>query len=394
MTRPVTIWPLTGIPDITAGDDLAEIIATALASARDSLIDGDILVVSSKIASKAAGLVVTGDEARDKDSLVRRESEFVVAERRLSNGRITRVVKALAGPIMAAAGIDGSNTGGVGDYLLLPHDPDAVCRELHSQLAARFSGDFGVLLTDTSSRPWRLGVSDFALGASGVRVLEDLRGAPDADGRVMEVTTRAIADEIASAADLVKGKTHGVPVAIVRGLARFVVGLGRDLDSRDPDGRDPQSPDPDGHDGARGLVRTGRDDWFAYGRAEAVRAALGAEPGSTTSEAVGIAPVSLAETLAERIDRAVRLAVLDTPGIRIESGPTPTELTVRSPDAFRAGRVLARLDVALWSEWLTATVTSYSDSTNGPNGRTGTDAKDRGEGGYHATLAVRPLHVT
>lgn len=342
----ISVIPLPGIPQVRAGDDLAGLLLAALTDTGVGLVDGDILVVSSKVASKALGLSV--DAAADdnppndnKDDLVRSQSHRVVAERLLASGRPTRVVEALAGPVMAAAGIDASNTGAHGRYLLLPPDPDGVCRDLHERISAALTAApvrFGIVLSDTSSRPWRMGVADFALGAWGVRVLEDLRGSTDSDGRVLEVTTRALGDELAGAADLVKGKASGIPAAVVRGLADSVI-------------------DPGSHSAtpARDLVRTGADDWFGHGRIEAARAALGAEPGSPTAAAVGIPRIGTDEPIADRLARAVRLATLGCGGshVRIRRpGPREWQLIVTGEDPYAVGYLTARLEVALWSERL------------------------------------------
>lgn len=327
---PVTILPLTGIPEVRAGDALADVIEAGLDHAGAELRDGDIVVVASKIASKSLGLV-THDV--DKERVIAGETEYVVAERS-SAGKTTRVVRSKAGPVMAAAGVDGSNTGELGGWLLLPRDPDAVCEALHEELTRRYGARLGVVLSDTSSRPWRVGQSDFALGAHGVKVTDDLRGGVDADGRPLEVTTRAVADEIAAAADLVKGKVHAVPVAVVRGLSSLV-----------PDAADPNAPR------ARDLVRTGPDDWFGYGRVEAVRAALGVEPGTDLAKQVGIPPTNRAEsTVFDALARAVRAAL-----VGVASGTVAfdeLEVTLRADSPFELGRLTARLEAALWSEGL------------------------------------------
>ncbi len=331
MTGPVTLTPLHGIPEVREGDDLVELLDRALAANGIALEDGDILVVSSKIASKALGLFA--DDA-DKDRVVAAESEAVVAERRIPDGvtRVTRVVRAKAGPVMAAAGVDGSNTGARGGWLLLPRDPDAICREIHGGLVARHGVRLGVLLSDTAGRAWRLGQVDLALGAHGVRVLEDLRGTHDADGRLLEVTARAVADEIASAADLVKGKAQAVPAALVRGLSELVV------DERTPSG-------------ARGLVRTGSGDWFGHGRVEAVRAALGIAPGSALSEEVGI-PSAGPEGRLDRVSRAVSVALAGVDGATADIGPESVTIDAETP--YDLGVLAARLRAALWCEWLAA----------------------------------------
>ena len=287
MSGTVTILPLHGIPEVREGDDLAHLVERGLRASGVTLVDGDVVVVSSKVASKALGLV-TDDP--DKDRVVSGETDAVVAER-LSGEHLTRIVKAKAGPVMAAAGVDGSNTGERGGWLLLPRDPDGVCRQLHADLTHRHDVRLGVVLSDTAGRPWRVGQVDFAIGAHGLRVLDDLEGAVDADGRDLSVTARALVDEIAAAADLVKGKVLGVPVAVVRGLDDVVHSL-----------------TPETQAGARDLVRTGPEDWFAHGRVEAVRAALGAPPGSALARQVGIPPAG-PDARAGAVGRAVRLAL-------------------------------------------------------------------------------------
>ncbi len=232
----VSVLPLPGVPEVSPGDDLATLLLDALERAALRLADGDCLVVSSKVVSKALGLLWDGPRAAAVDAASRR----VVAERDGAAG-LTRVVEAAAGPVMAAAGVDASNTGPSGAVLLLPEDPDGEAARLRAALLAASGlgprAALGVVLSDTAGRPWRAGLTDFALGVAGVAVLDDLRGGVDADGRPLLVTARAVADEVAAAADLVKGKADGVPAALVRGLpASWFAAAG---------------------DGARSLVRTG-----------------------------------------------------------------------------------------------------------------------------------------
>jgi coenzyme F420-0:L-glutamate ligase/coenzyme F420-1:gamma-L-glutamate ligase len=344
----VTVVPLTGIPEVTEGTDLADAVDAGLRASDVTLVDGDVLVVSSKVASKSLGLVV--DDAVDKDALVLRESSAVVAERATADGRVTRVVRATAGPVMAAAGIDGSNTGARGGWLLLPHDPDAVCERLHAELVRRHGVRLGVVLSDTSARPWRVGHSDFALGAHGLHVVDDLRGGVDADGRPLAVTTRAVADEIASAADLAKGKASAVPVAVVRGLATLV--LEDDATGTTDTGTDAATRHPRGRD----LVRTGPYDWFGMGRAESVRAALGVAPGSAASLEVGVAPAEPGDDGA--LSRAVRVAMRGCDEVTADVGAG--QVTLGAPSPYELGRFVARLEVALWGEWLEGEVSAPS----------------------------------
>lgn len=228
---------------------LVERLAGALAAVRwpdgsAGLRDGDVVVLSSKVVSKAAGRAVRG---HDREAAITRETVRVVATRVHARG-VTRIVENRQGIVMAAAGVDTSNTP-PGWVLLLPEDPDAAAREVRAGLAARLGRRLGVLLTDTAGRPWRDGVVDLAIGAAGVLPVTDLRGTADSHGRDLEATVVAVADEVAAAGELVKGKTGGRPVAVVRGVAHLVT-------------------DDDGP-GAGVLNRTGPDDLFSEGTAEA-----------------------------------------------------------------------------------------------------------------------------
>ena len=167
----------------------------------------------------------------------------------------TRIVQTRHGLVMAAAGTDTSNTA-PGTVLLLPVDPDVSARALRTALKARYDVNVGVVITDTLGRPWRNGQTDLAIGAAGVQVVEDLRGTTDSHGNVLAVTEPALADEIAGASELVKGKADGVPVAVVRGLADVVLPVGE------------HGP------GARALVRDAEIDMFSLGTREAARAAV------------------------------------------------------------------------------------------------------------------------
>jgi coenzyme F420-0:L-glutamate ligase / coenzyme F420-1:gamma-L-glutamate ligase len=205
------VWAVEGIPEIVEGDDIAQLILE-----RTELQPGDIVVVTSKIVSKAEGRSVP---ATDREDAITSQTVRVVATR----GK-TRIVENPLGLVMAAAGVDASNTP-EGTVLLLPEDPDASARAIRSKL-----GEVGVIISDTIGRPWRQGVTDIAIGAAGIHVLDDLRGTNDADGRPLEGTIVALADELAAAADLVRGKANGLPVAVIRGLSHLMgEGAGRDL---------------------------------------------------------------------------------------------------------------------------------------------------------------------
>jgi coenzyme F420-0:L-glutamate ligase/coenzyme F420-1:gamma-L-glutamate ligase len=251
------LFVLPGIGEIRAGDDLAAIILTAIARSAAApeasrLADGDILAVTSKIVSKAEGRQVA---AADREQAIADETVRVVATRAFPGG-VTRIVENRQGLVMAAAGVDASNVEH-GTVLLLPIDPDASARALCDALRAGTGLRLGVLITDTVGRPWREGQTDIAIGAAGVAVLDDLRGSTDTSGRRLDVTVAAVADEIAGAADLVKGKTSGNPVAVVRGLGRLVVGM---ADA----------------DGAAALLRPTGNDMFRLGTAEATAAGYAA----------------------------------------------------------------------------------------------------------------------
>ncbi|EGE44123.1 coenzyme F420-0:L-glutamate ligase [Streptomyces sp. SID4928] len=236
------VWAVGGIPEVRAGDDLAKLIAAA----EPGLVDGDILLVTSKIVSKAEGRVV---RAADREAAIDAETVRVVARR----GPL-RIVENRQGLVMAAAGVDASNTP-AGTVLLLPEDSDASARAIRDGLRDALGVRVGVVVTDTFGRPWRNGLTDVAIGAAGVRVLDDLRGGTDAYGNPLSATVVATADELASAGDLVKGKAEGLPVAVVRGLAHAV-------------SADAESP------GARALVRSAADDMFRLGTSEAIREAV------------------------------------------------------------------------------------------------------------------------
>ncbi|MEU4256594.1 coenzyme F420-0:L-glutamate ligase [Streptomyces fradiae] len=242
MTPAYRVWAPAGIPEVAKGDDLAALIAAA----EPGLADGDVVLVTSKVVSKAEGRVA---EAADREAAIDAETVRVVARR----GAL-RIVENRNGLVMAAAGVDASNTP-AGTVLLLPEDPDASARSIRDGLRDLLGVEVGVVVTDTFGRPWRSGLTDVAIGAAGVRVLDDLRGGTDAFGNPLVATVVASADELAAAGDLVKGKTAGRPVAVVRGLPHLVAGAG------------------DGP-GARALVREAEGDMFRLGTSEAVREAV------------------------------------------------------------------------------------------------------------------------
>lgn len=238
----IQILPITGLPRFRAGDDLAG----ALATAADWLRTGDILVVTSKIISKVEGRMVpapTDPEARDiaRRALVDSEAVRVVARK----GR-TLITENKLGIVQAASGVDGSNVDG-DELALLPTDPDASAAALRASLRDRLRIDVAVLITDTMGRAWRVGQTDVAIGAAGIAVTHPYEGSVDEYGNPLIVTDIAVADELAAAADLVKGKLGEIPVAVVRGL----------------------TPRGNGTT-ARDLLRPGEEDLFWLGTAEAI----------------------------------------------------------------------------------------------------------------------------
>ncbi|MEE1929321.1 coenzyme F420-0:L-glutamate ligase [Streptomyces sp. TRM 70351] len=274
------VWALPGIPEVAPGDDLVRLVAEAATRpGLPGLADGDVVVVTSKIVSKAEGRVV---RAADREAAIDAETVRVVARRGPA-----RIVESRHGFVMAAAGVDASNTP-AGTVLLLPEDPDGSARRLRDGLRAALGVEVGVVVTDTFGRPWREGQTDVAIGAAGLRVLADLRGGTDAHGNPLGVTVTAVADELAGAGELVKGKADGLPVAVVRGLPQHVRELAPD------DGDEPDT-------GARALVRAARNDMFRLGASEAVREAVAQR---RTVRAFTDAPVD-----GGAVRRAVALAV-------------------------------------------------------------------------------------
>jgi coenzyme F420-0:L-glutamate ligase/coenzyme F420-1:gamma-L-glutamate ligase len=212
--RRLEIFPVDGIPEVEPGDVLAEIIVETLGRSGPALADGDVVVVTQKVVSKAEGRVVDLDP---EDAAARRrlvEGESVRVLRRRGELLITETSQ---GFVCANAGIDLSNVAR-GRAALLPTDPDRSARRIRDGLRARAGVEVGVIVSDTFGRPWRRGATDVALGCAGVAAVVDLRGRADALGRPLEVTEVAVADELASAAELVMGKSWGVPVAVVRGV--------------------------------------------------------------------------------------------------------------------------------------------------------------------------------
>jgi coenzyme F420-0:L-glutamate ligase / coenzyme F420-1:gamma-L-glutamate ligase len=250
MTRPaehgaaaaLEILPVNGLPEFRPGDDLT----TAIAAAAPWLRDGDVVVVTSKVVSKCEGRIVSAPADPDERDRLRRRLVDEEAVRVLARRGRTLITENAAGLIQAAAGVDGSNVEAT-ELALLPLDPDGSAEALRAGLRQELGASVAVVVTDTMGRAWRNGQVDMAIGASGLAVLHGYGGAVDRHGNQLLVTEVAVADEIAAAADLVKGKLTGIPVAVIRGLA----------------------PSDDGST-ARHLLRPGEEDLFWLGTAEAI----------------------------------------------------------------------------------------------------------------------------
>ncbi|MGB6205577.1 coenzyme F420-0:L-glutamate ligase [Mycobacterium sp.] len=238
----VEILPVTGLPEFRPGDDLSAVVAAAAPWLRD----GDVLVVTSKVVSKCEGRLVDAPVDAEARDTLRRKLVDAEAVRVLARKGRTLITENKLGVVQAASGVDGSNVD-AGELALLPVDPDASAAALRAGLRERLGVTVGVVVTDTMGRAWRNGQTDAAVGAAGVAVLHGYAGTVDRHGNELVVTEIAIADEIAAAADLVKGKLTAIPVAVVRGLAVS-----------------------DDGSTARQLVRAGTDDLFWLGTAEAL----------------------------------------------------------------------------------------------------------------------------
>ncbi len=255
-----------GIGEVRRGDDLA-----ALLAGRVGLEDGDVVLVTSKAVSKAEGRVVAGT----REDALPGETARVVARR-----GPTTIVRTHHGLTLAAAGIDASNVA-PGSVVLLPVDPDGSARAIRARLLELTRRTVGVVVTDTAGRAWREGQTDVAVGAAGLRVLEDHTGRRDGYGNELVVTAPAVADELAGAAELAQGKLGGRPFAVVRGRADLVLPAGDD------------GP------GAFALVRPEGADLFGYGAREAVLRALVGDPADASPFGVPSTPAELATALTE-----------------------------------------------------------------------------------------------
>lgn len=244
-----SVTGVTGLPEVRPGDDVAALIVAALGRQESGLQDGDVLVVTSKLLSKAEGRLVPVPVGADRET-VRLQAVSDETVREVARRGSTVIAQNRNGLVLAAAGVDASNVRG-DEIALLPLDPDASARALRASLLALTGRTVAVVVSDTMGRAWRHGQVDQAIGAAGLAPVRDSRGTTDSHGHVLEVTEIAVADELAATAELVKGKSDGVPVALVRGLAM-----------------------PDDGRGATALVRPPAQDWFSLGTVEAQRSAV------------------------------------------------------------------------------------------------------------------------
>lgn len=241
----ISLYPIEGVPLIKAGDDVCALLASAMKKSGLSLADGDVLVITQKIVSKAAGLIIDlaqvtptsraidiarthGGDPRHIEVVLRQSREVVVVRPNLL------IAEHVSGALMANAGVDRSNidqTDGRELVIILPTDPDAVAGALRETLCARHDADVAVILSDSWGRPWRLGTTGAALGVAGLKPLRDLRGTPDLFGAPLRYSLQAVGDELAAAANLVMGQAaESVPAVLVRGFAfQSEPGAARDL---------------------------------------------------------------------------------------------------------------------------------------------------------------------
>jgi coenzyme F420-0:L-glutamate ligase/coenzyme F420-1:gamma-L-glutamate ligase len=299
----LTALAVRGLPEIAEGADLAALIAASA-----DLRDGDVVVVTSKVVSKAEGRVCAGA----REDAIERETVRVVARR-----AGTTIVRTRHGLTLAAAGVDASNTP-PGTVVLLPVDSDASARRLRRRLQESTGRLVAVVVSDTAGRAWREGQTDLAVGVAGLRPLADLTGVVDSFGNPLTATAPAVADEVAALADLVMGKTRGVPVVVVRGLSRLVC--------------------TENGPGAVALQRPDRDDMFGLGSREAVLAAVRRDD-----------PAALAALRRESVgvEELVRLAAsADVPPDALRVRPVAGGVEVSGADDLVTSSALERILIA------------------------------------------------
>lgn len=309
MTPRLEVWGVERLPEISAGTEIGALLVDA------GLADGDVVVVTSKIVSKAEGRLVPGT----REEHLAAETKRVVARR-----GDTQIVETHHGFVMAAAGIDASNVPD-GTVALLPVDPDASAATIREAVRLHAGVDVAVIVSDTMGRPWRDGLTDTAIGAAGLDVIWDLRGEQDAEGHVLEATVVAIGDELAAAADLVKGKLAATPIAVIRGFP--YTRANADL-------------------GAKPLIRNASDDMFRLGTQAAMADVVARS-----------APVANSGKTIDRIDQGAVARAVDSirpVAVGLVVSADGTSVTAEG-SALDVGYVLGRLMAALAAEGLHAT---------------------------------------
>jgi coenzyme F420-0:L-glutamate ligase/coenzyme F420-1:gamma-L-glutamate ligase len=299
-------------PEVRPGDDLVELILSSLIPR-----DGDVLALTSKVVSKSEGRGVMAERA----DVVAKETVRVVARR----GSLT-VAETRHGLVMAAAGVDASNIE-PGIVVALPVDPDGTARRLRSGLWDRTRRNVAVVVTDTAGRPWRIGQTDIAVGCAGLPPVVSMQGALDSHGQELSVTAPALADEVAAAGDLAKGKVSGCPVAVLRGLGHLVLPAGE-------------------HGaGAAGLLRTATDDLFGLGSRDAAVAVIARDDPEALAHLPSLAPDD-ADPFA-RLPHRDGVHVVVQPelsggseGLRAWSVTVAVDAGAADVDWFTAGRVV------------------------------------------------------
>jgi coenzyme F420-0:L-glutamate ligase/coenzyme F420-1:gamma-L-glutamate ligase len=328
------ILPVLGIGEVEPGADLAGLITDAAPWLRD----GDVLVVTSKIVSKAEGRLVEVPASGPERERARAEVVAAETARTVAARGGTRIVVTQHGFVLASAGVDASNVDTT-RLVLLPKDPDGSARALRAALAERYRLRVAVVVSDTMGRPWRNGLIDVALGAAGIAPLRDHRGETDRYGNQLRLTQMAVADELAAAAELVKGKQAQIPVAVVRGLPVATTG--------------------DGPGVVATLVRDPAEDLFSLGTAEARAAGLRRAATLPDGAPGGFGPGPVA---AAAVREAIATATAGRPGTVLEpvagGGGAPAAVRCRAADPgdpeslVRLGADVHRLRAALAAEGL------------------------------------------
>jgi coenzyme F420-0:L-glutamate ligase / coenzyme F420-1:gamma-L-glutamate ligase len=306
MNARIQIEAVDGIGEVGPGVELGQVLATHL----DDLRDGDVVIVTSKVVSKAAGRV----SGLARSRVIEAETVQVVAQR-----GTTTIARTRHGFVLAAAGVDASNVE-AGSVVMLPEDPDANARSLREALLERCGVNVGVILTDTAGRAWRRGQTDIAVGSAGLLPVDDLAGQVDAYANVLAVTAPAIVDELAGAAELVSRKLAGRPAAVVRGLGQHVLAAG------------------DHGPGVAELIRPVAEDMFGLGSREAVEAAVvGNRP----------PPFSTGELSPSAMMGRCRKACADLEGLTCEIAGHRLELV--GADIATRWRAAERIRILAWS---------------------------------------------